>query len=124
MTYSTGVSGFRTAIAVFIGMVAWQCPMVCMGGETVADEAKVLVDFQAPNEIHQWRIINDGVMGGLSRSSIEIVPPRVAVFEGSLSLENNGGFASVRRMPHEYGLRGYAGVLLRVRAMGEPTSFG
>jgi NAD(P)-dependent dehydrogenase (short-subunit alcohol dehydrogenase family) len=41
-----------------------------------------------------WRITNDGVMGGLSRSAVR-VDDGVLVFEGELSRENNGGFASV-----------------------------
>lgn len=41
-----------------------------------------------------WRITNDGVMGGLSRSRVDM-DHRVLTFEGELSRENNGGFASV-----------------------------
>ncbi|WOT06166.1 CIA30 family protein [Shewanella youngdeokensis] len=46
-----------------------------------------------------WAIINDAVMGGISRSSINIrenAPENIMVFSGNLSLENNGGFASAR----------------------------
>ena len=43
-----------------------------------------------------WRSVNDGVMGGLSRGSLRIVAAGVGIFEGEVSLENNGGFASVR----------------------------
>jgi len=43
----------------------------------------------------RWQIINDTVMGGVSRS--EILPAgQGLVFRGQLSTENNGGFASVR----------------------------
>ena len=41
-----------------------------------------------------WRITNDGVMGGLSRSAVHTADGTL-VFEGELSRENNGGFASV-----------------------------
>jgi len=41
-----------------------------------------------------WRITNDGVMGGLSRSGVRCDGPAL-VFAGELSRENNGGFASV-----------------------------
>ena len=40
----------------------------------------------------QWRIVNDGVMGGLS-SSKAIVKDDKIIFNGNVSLENNGGFA-------------------------------
>lgn len=44
-----------------------------------------------------WQIITDGVMGGLSSSRM-VEADGVLSFEGELSLENNGGFASVRRL--------------------------
>jgi len=55
-------------------------------------------------EIHadRWRVINDTVMGGVSRS--EILPARQGLlFRGQLSTENNGGFASIRcRFEHDF----------------------
>ena len=44
-----------------------------------------------------WRSVNDGVMGGVSSGAM-IASGDVLVFLGELSLENNGGFASVRRL--------------------------
>ncbi len=44
-----------------------------------------------------WRAINDGVMGGMSAGRI-VGTENGLSFEGELSLENNGGFASVRRL--------------------------
>lgn len=46
-------------------------------------------------DLDNWRIINDGVMGGLSQSTISINADGHGVFKGSVSLANNGGFASV-----------------------------
>jgi len=47
----------------------------------------------------EWQIINDGVMGGLSRSSFGLSDQSLD-FQGMLSTENRGGFASVRgRLP-------------------------
>ncbi|MGK0268979.1 MAG: NADH dehydrogenase [ubiquinone] 1 alpha subcomplex assembly factor 1 [Paraglaciecola sp.] len=54
------------------------------------------VDFSSAEELNYWYRINDSVMGGLSQSNLRVVD-KVAYFEGELSLENNGGFASVRR---------------------------
>jgi NADH dehydrogenase [ubiquinone] 1 alpha subcomplex assembly factor 1 len=43
----------------------------------------------------RWQVINDTVMGGVSRS--EILPAgQGLLFRGQLSTENNGGFASIR----------------------------
>jgi NADH dehydrogenase [ubiquinone] 1 alpha subcomplex assembly factor 1 len=45
----------------------------------------------------QWNVVNDGVMGGLSQSRAFRVNDENSIrFEGNLSLENNGGFASIR----------------------------
>ena len=41
-----------------------------------------------------WRVTNDGVMGGLSQSAATVKTGALR-FEGELSLENNGGFASI-----------------------------
>jgi len=47
----------------------------------------------------EWQIINDGVMGGLSRSCVGL-SGQALDFQGLLSTENRGGFASVRgRLP-------------------------
>ena len=40
-------------------------------------------------------IINDNVMGGRSKSNFKLYDD-YATFQGSISLENNGGFASIR----------------------------
>ncbi len=47
-----------------------------------------------------WLVINDDVMGG--RSTARVIPtPEGLRFEGTLSLENNGGFSSTRRLVGE-----------------------
>jgi monofunctional biosynthetic peptidoglycan transglycosylase len=43
-----------------------------------------------------WLIVDDGVMGGVSSSRVSSSGAFLR-FEGRLSLENNGGFASARR---------------------------
>jgi NADH dehydrogenase [ubiquinone] 1 alpha subcomplex assembly factor 1 len=56
--------------------------------------AKVLFDFSKDNA-NEWRAVNDNVMGGVSTGRISI-ENGILNFNGSLSLENNGGFASMR----------------------------
>jgi len=69
-------------------------------------EEKLIIDFKDPAEDRQWEKVNDVVMGGLSRSRITI-DGGTAVFQGEVSLENYGGFASVRSLPRNFGLEGY-----------------
>jgi hypothetical protein len=59
------------------------------------DEWSLAVDFLAAGEVRRWRPVDDVVMGGRSSSSM-VVTDECCVFKGDLSLENNGGFASVR----------------------------
>jgi monofunctional biosynthetic peptidoglycan transglycosylase len=46
--------------------------------------------------IEPWHAINDAVMGGLSSGGMVLTEGGLN-FRGELSLENNGGFSSVRR---------------------------
>lgn len=72
-------------------------------------------------EASRWQIINDGVMGGISRSEVVVHESRL-VFRGQLSLENNGGFASARcHFEQEFG--GVSGFRLHVRGDGRNYQF-
>jgi NADH dehydrogenase [ubiquinone] 1 alpha subcomplex assembly factor 1 len=53
------------------------------------------MDFSNPNTLRDSSIVNDGVMGGVSQSSLRRDVDGM-FFEGVVSLENNGGFASMR----------------------------
>ena len=88
------------------------------GMDMQSEEAKTLADFNNMDEQSQWRVVNDGVMGGLSTSQMKMTEQKTAIFAGEVSLENNGGFASVRRAPHDYELAGFDGVMLRVKGDG------
>jgi hypothetical protein len=63
-----------------------------------------------------WRAVNDGVMGGISLGEIVTIDNGLR-FQGMLSRENNGGFASVRR-PFDGGVENLHGIRLRVRGDG------
>ncbi len=78
----------------------------------------ILFDFQNQGDLQDWRVVTDGVMGGLSRGEIIMTDSGTAVFQGILSLENNGGFSSTRTLPRPYNLDGYDGITLRVRGDG------
>lgn len=68
-----------------------------------------------------WRPVNDGVMGGISTGAMR-QHGDVIVFQGELSLENNGGFASARRLI-EADLAGTDRVRLVVRGDGRTYQF-
>ena len=55
----------------------------------------IYMDFTNSNAIRDCWIVNDDVMGGLSQSRLR-QDANGMFFEGLVSLENNGGFASMR----------------------------
>jgi monofunctional biosynthetic peptidoglycan transglycosylase len=85
---------------------------------TMAQNLLTVIDFSSTRRKLSWRIVNDGVMGGLSQSRMTITSDSTAVFQGTVSLENNGGFASVRTEPSDFGLAGKKGLRLKVKGDG------
>ncbi|MBA62661.1 MAG: CIA30 family protein [Planctomycetaceae bacterium] len=57
---------------------------------------QVLLEFEDSKSVRSWRAINDGVMGGRSVGRYRWTNNKMLEFYGRLSLENNGGFASIR----------------------------
>lgn len=60
-----------------------------------ADDGRAVVSFDDAGSVVGWSNVDDTVMGGVS-SSTTSWQDRQLVFVGDLSLENNGGFTSVR----------------------------
>ena len=55
-----------------------------------------IFDFKITNNIANWYIINDAVMGGKSNGNFILDSNRHGLFEGDVSLKNNGGFSMVQ----------------------------
>lgn len=58
--------------------------------------SKVLFDFTENRDTGNWMVVNDGVMGGRSKGALVLDENGNAIFSGTISLENSGGFSSVR----------------------------
>ena len=86
------------------------------------EAALTLFDFTQPDAGQRWSIVNDGVMGGVSGSQFQI-EENILVFAGFVSLENNGGFASIRSQPQLQDLSAYTGVVVRVKGDGKRYQF-
>jgi NADH dehydrogenase [ubiquinone] 1 alpha subcomplex assembly factor 1 len=78
----------------------------------------LLADFNDPREAERWRPTDDVVMGGRSSSGMR-AGDGVGVFAGELSLEQGGGFASVRRQDQPVDLSACDAIELRVRGDGK-----
>ena len=79
---------------------------------------KLLFDFTDPHAVDTWRAIDDRVMGGVSRSRLRHHTAGHAVFEGDVSLAQNGGFASVRCDAVPLGMRGAVDCVIEARGDG------
>ena len=80
--------------------------------------ATTLLDFDDAAEAAAWYAVDDVVMGGVSRSGFDLSEPGIARFSGRVSLENGGGFASVRTPPRDWDAAGATAFVLRVRGDG------
>lgn len=90
---------------------------------TIASQAteptsKTLDDFKSTQEAGTWMSVNDGVMGGLSKGEPTVTKKSKLVFSGKISLENNGGFSSIRTSGKTMNLSAYDGIEIKVKGDG------
>ncbi len=60
------------------------------------NSSPILSDFSNAEEHKSWKIVNDGVMGGKSKSELIRSKKGYAIFKGDVSLENNGGLGAAQ----------------------------
>ena len=97
------------------------CLAITMNADAASE--KMIFDFQTATNSTKWQVVNDDVMGGVSTSQFQLLTNGGAIFSGVVSLENNGGFASVRSMPVRENLNGTDAFVLRVRGDGRRYKF-
>ena len=83
---------------------------------SIASAQETIEDFSSPAT--EWRITDDGVMGGLSKGQGKINKDGQLLFTGTLSLENNGGFSSIRHNVGDKDYSAFKGIKLRVKGDG------
>ena len=105
---------------VFVGIsVAAMLVMSCaQSPSTAMSTENKHIDFGS-SMVEPWRSINDGVMGGLSEGEIAW-KDTVMLWSGQTSLENNGGFASIRGPWEHHDLRAMNRAIIRCRGNGGP----
>ena len=100
--------------------------LLTLGGLTLAADdngGRGLFNFENADAAMQWQSLNDGVMGGRSEGQFKITADKTMQFFGTLSLENNGGFASVRTRPTKLALKKGDMLVARVRGDGRKYNF-
>ncbi|NBC17232.1 MAG: CIA30 family protein [Bacteroidetes bacterium] len=82
-------------------------------------DAVALFTFSSVDAAPPWQVVNDGVMGGRSSSTLQWTEEGTVVFRGTVSLEQGGGFASVRAPVDFHDLSAFDGLALRLRGDGQ-----
>lgn len=99
----------------------WLLPIsicVWLGYSTLSAEVKTAFTFEKPEVANNWFSVNDSVMGGISKGGFEVTDANTLLFTGTLSLENNGGFASIRSNDLEIDLNGASAIIVNARGDG------
>jgi len=82
-----------------------------------------IFNFTKTSDLTNWYAINDGVMGGLSQGNFTLNEAGNGVFSGMVSLENNGGFSSVRYKIGYTDISGKTTVVIRLKGDGKKYQF-
>ena len=83
----------------------------------------LIFDFNKKSDIQNWRIVDDVVMGGRSSGNFRLNAEGHGVFEGEISLENNGGFSSVRFGFEKIPIKDNTKVNIKLRGDGKNYQF-
>ncbi len=86
-------------------------------------DTMVLFDFNTKSDISDWKIVNDVVMGGRSNGSFKLNGEGHGAFSGDVSLENNGGFSSLRYRFKDKTVNGYTKAILTIKGDGKNYQF-
>ena len=84
---------------------------------------RAIVNFGDPINSVEWMVVNDNVMGGVSRSRVSINPEGFMVFNGNVSLDYGGGFASVRSSYENWEIGKFDGFVIKVWGDGKTYQF-
>ena len=109
----------------------WKCEVV---GGVLEQECNALFQAAKPSQTaparplfdftgaEGWHTVNDDVMGGISVGRCRSSDRQTLKFSGTISLDNNGGFASVRTVARELGLAIGDTLVVKVRGDGREYS--
>ena len=133
MVCNAGIVGYSKAAAIESEPIPYSTiddktnePAIRNGEEMMmpwTDEV-ILFDFVSDDAESAWRAVNDTVMGGISSGRIERSADGKTFFTGEVSLENNGGFASVQGPEIQQPLGEFGGILIRVKGDGKRYKCG
>ncbi|MDG1529530.1 MAG: CIA30 family protein [Polaribacter sp.] len=83
----------------------------------------LVFDFKKESNISNWVILDDVVMGGKSYGNFYLNKNGHGEFYGDVSLENNGGFSSVRYRFNKEKTNVFSKFIIRVKGDGKAYQF-
>lgn len=95
--------------------------LIIMISSSLQNQDSLLLNASLMKTENKWRVVNDGVMGGLSSSKAFVEDDKI-IFSGNVSLENNGGFASLRSPVKDYNFEKYNGIEIKIKGDGKQYS--
>jgi monofunctional biosynthetic peptidoglycan transglycosylase len=101
-------------LGYLVGCLAYLMVTTVMADDTL----QPLFDFTEADAAKEWQTVNDGVMGGVSDGKFKITDAKTMEFFGTLSLANNGGFASVRTKAKKLAFEKGDTLVVKVRGDG------
>jgi len=78
-----------------------------------------ICDFTKESDLSNWMVVDDVVMGGRSDGNFYINSDGHGVFEGAVSLENNGGFSSIRCRFEQTNVENFSKIVIRLKGDGK-----
>jgi hypothetical protein len=93
--------------------------LICALMMTTLLTPKILFDFNKKADTQQWFIVDDGVMGGRSSGNFSLSNEGYGVFEGNISLDNNGGFSSLRYNVQKTSVKEFTKISLKLKGDGK-----
>jgi len=85
--------------------------------------AQEVYDFSPESEQGDWFVVDDRVMGGRSQGDVELSEDGNGIFQGTVSLENNGGFSSIRARMEVIETTDYSAFKIRLKGDGKNYQF-
>ena len=82
-----------------------------------------IFEFSNTCDITPWKTVDDAVMGGKSSGYFSLNEEGHGVYEGDVSLENNGGFASVKCQVDAINTKGFSKIRLKIKGDGKRYQF-
>ncbi len=86
-------------------------------------QTHIIFNFEKGSNLDDWILIDDIVMGGKSSGNFTIDDNGYGKFYGAISLDNNGGFSSVRYQDEATFTKYYSKIVLRVKGDGKRYQF-